>query len=216
MNALSFDIETIPQLNPSPIQLEELSRKKENYSAKHLEEDDAEVTRLLMGTSPYFGQIICIGMGWYSDADRQYKSKGIIGDEPEILRTFWTSIAKFNGIFVSFNGLEFDVPFIIARSMKHRIKITNNNFLDTRRFQRFPHFDVKQVMSDWDRYRSCTLNLACDHLGIPSPKDGEIKAKDVADAYSRGEINKIEEYCLRDVKATLDIYEIVAQYVRIK
>lgn len=216
MDSLSFDIETIPQRAPfSIIQEEEFSRKLETYLSKRSEEDVEEAQRLLMGTSPYYGEIICIGLG-YENGDGEFKTRSLIGEEPLILTNFWNLISKFTGTFVSYNGLEFDVPFILARSMKHNIKVTNKNFIDTRRFQKYPHFDVKQVMSDWDRFRSCTLRLACDHLGIPSPKENDIKAKDVAKAFAEGRIEEIQEYCLRDVKATLQIFKIVKNYTIIK
>lgn len=214
---MSFDIETVPQISPlSNIQTEELSRKLDNYLSKRSENEDIEeAKRLLMGTSPYFGEIICIGLGG-EDASGEFKSLSIIGTEKEILQKFWKRITDFRGTFVSYNGLEFDVPFILARSMKHGIKVTNKTFIDTRRFQRYPHFDVKQILSDWDKFRSCTLHLACDHLGIPSPKEGEIKAKDVAQAYADGRIDEIQKYCLRDVRATLQIFKIVREYTIIK
>jgi len=72
--------------------------------------------------------------------------------------------------------------------------------------------DVKQIVSDWDRYRSCTLSLLCDHLGVPSPKEGEIKAKDVEAAFKAGGIDKIAAYCERDIVATNEVFKIVKQY----
>lgn len=214
MNTLCFDIETIPQPTTlTSIQEEELNRKLENYIFKNPSADLEETKRLIMGTSPFFGEIVCIGLG-HDDGD--FKTKALIGEEINILQDFWKILQKFNGAFVSYNGLEFDVPFIIARSMKHRIEVTNKSFIDTRRFQKYPHFDVKQIISDWDRYKSCKLQLACDLLNVDSPKEGEIKAKDVAQAYREGKIDKIVEYCLKDIVATYEIYNIVKQYTFIR
>jgi len=214
MTELCFDIETIPQQAPlTDVQSEELDKKLKSYlSRRPDDEDQVEARRLLMGTSPYFGEIVCIGLGYESKSG--YKTKALIGDERNILIEFNNIISKFSGIYVSYNGLEFDVPFISGRAMKHKIIINNKNFLETRRFQKKPHFDVKQIVSDWDRYRSVTLSLLCDHLGIPSPKEGEIKAKDVEAAFLAGGIDKIAAYCLRDIVATDAVYQIVRQYTK--
>jgi len=212
MTNLVFDIETIPQRAPlSDTQSEELTKKLNNYLAKRIDTDTEEARRLLMGTSPYFGEVVCIGLG-FDSANGEFKTKALIGTEEELLTEFWNIVKGFNGTYVSYNGLEFDVPFIISRSMKLGIAPTNKTFIETRRFQKHPHFDVKQIMSDWDRYRSCTLNLACDHLGIVSPKEGEIKAKDVAQAFADGHIDKIAEYCLRDIEATNEVFKFVKRY----
>jgi hypothetical protein len=207
---LCFDIETIPQIAPlSDIQSEELNRKLENYMAYHTNEDPEEAKRKLMGTNPFFGEIVCIGLGY--EANGSFKTKALIGEEKQILTEFWEILSKFNGTFVSYNGIEFDAWFVITRTMMYNITITNKNFIDTRRFQKRPHFDVKQILSDWDKYRSITLNLACDYLGVSSPKDG-LKAKDVWQAYAEGRIDEIAEYCLKDITATYQIYNIVKNY----
>lgn len=177
--------------------------------AYHADEDIDEARRRIMGTSPYFGEIVCIGLGY--ETNGSFKTKALVGPEEQILTEFWEILDKFNGTFVSYNGIDFDVPFTLSRSMKHGISITNKSFMDTRRYQRRPHFDIKQILSDWDRYRSVTLHLACDHLGVPSPKDG-LKAKDVWKAFAEGRIDDIAEYCLKDIVATYQVYTIVKNY----
>ena len=147
-----------------------------------------------MGTNPFFGEIVCIGIRQVNDTG-QFDERAIVGTEKEILCEFWRILSKFQrGIFISYNGIAFDVPFILKRSMFHGLTPTNKLFLDKRRFSKFPHFDVKLVFSDFDRYQGCTLRLACEHMGIESPKEGEIKAEDVAQAFEDGKINEIAEY----------------------
>ena len=122
MNLISFDIETIPQelASLSYIQRDILKAKMESHLIRNPLTNKVDCRKLIMGTNPYFGQIVCIGI------TQQYnsviKSKGFIGEEEDLLKEFWGCIKDFSGIFVSFNGLSFDIPFIIARSQKYSRK----------------------------------------------------------------------------------------------
>lgn len=215
MNTLTFDIETIPQNEESlsKIQEEEIEKKMERYLVKRPHEDEGEAKKMLMATSPYFGEIITIGLHRhteYGDED----SIALIGSEEEILSRFWENIKSFNGLFISFNGISFDVPFISKRSMKHRITPSNTKFLDTYKFQKRPHFDVKSVISDFNNWVAPTLKLTCDLLDVPSPKGGGVEAKNVAQAFHNGRIDEIADYCEKDVKATFECYKKMIGYFK--
>lgn len=203
---LVFDIETIPSKRKlNDIEIAELEKR----ISKRKEDADKN---LIMATSPFFGDIVCIGL--YKIVQDKGASKALIGTEQEILTEFWRIIRNFNGTFVSFNGLGFDAPYIIKKSMFHNILPTNNNFMDLKRFSRFPHFDVRLVMNDFDAYASGSLEFFCSFLNIPSSKEGKIKADKVAEAYDNGMIKDIADYCIRDVVATFDIYKILKNYTR--
>lgn len=219
---MTFDIETVPQQEPlTDIQQEELQRQLEKTFAKNLDWSDEEkekYRRLFMATNPMFGEIICIGLHRTTTLNGSvlfdsvaYTTKSE-GDEERILKRFWKILEQFRGIFVSFNGLDFDAPFIIKRSMKYGILPTNNDFLDKKRFQTKPHFDVKLLYGDWDKYAFGTLRLLCDHLGIASPKEGMVKAENVENEFKKGNIDLIAEYCLKDVEATYKAYELLKNY----
>ena len=215
MNTLTFDIETIPQQEPlTDIQQQELNRQLEKIYARNLNWTDKEKLkhkRLIMATNPFFGEIICLGL--YKTEGTLHDSIALIGTEPYILDRFWNIIKSFRGLFISFNGLNFDVPFILKRSMKHGIKPTSNDFLDLRRFSRKPHFDSKLIIGDWDKYAMGTLRLVCDHLGVESPKEGEVKAENVEEEFKKGNIQEIAGYCLKDVKATHETYLKLSNYL---
>jgi len=222
LDTLTFDIETIPQQAPlTTIQQEELERHLEKTYSKNVDWTDVEkenYKRLIMATNPIFGEIICIGLHRTTKNSNHYlyDSKTLtlntVGSEKQILTSFWKILEHFNGIFISFNGLDFDVPFIIKRSMKYNILPTNNSFLDRRRFSTKPHFDVKLVFGDWDKYAFGNLRLLSDYLGIESPKEGAVKAENVEYEFKQGHIDLIAEYCLKDVEATYKIYELLKNY----
>ena len=216
MDILVFDIETIPQQS-------ELSKAQETHLDKQLtkrlgkdyldDPDYEETKRLIMGTTPYLGEICCIGIKKVL-SNGQFDNVALKGAEPDILTRWWGIVSKHRGQYVHYNGLGFDVPWIIKRSMFHGIRPTSKDFLELRRFQKYPHFDIQQILADWDRFNIISLDLACDFLGVPSPKEGEIAAKDVAQAYADGKIDQIAEYCLRDVESTHQVYKIVTSYTK--
>jgi len=214
LDTLTFDIETIPQQAPlSDIQQQELKKQLEKTYKRNLDWDDKEkeaFKRLIMATNPFYGEIICIGL--HKTIDDLEDSLVLTGEENHILARFWKILKSFKGLFISFNGLNFDIPFILKRSMKHSILPTNNDFLDLKRFSRNPHFDTKLVIGDWDKYAPGTLRLVCDYLGVSSPKEGEIKAENVEEQFKKGKIDAIAEYCLRDIHATYSVYEVLVKY----
>lgn len=224
-NIIVWDIETIPQVSPfSDLQKEKMANKINYYVEKGMEADEAE--RLVAATNPFFGQVICIAMYEVSDrfpnsnrsalvAAPKKMSNGLLDPkEKTLLNDFWDYVKGFNGTFVGFNSLKFDTWFIQIRSMKHRVEITNNDFLDLRLYQNYPHYDVMQHMSNWTMNLRPSLELACEFFRIPTPKEGEVKAASVAKAYQQGKLKEIAEYALRDIDATYEIYKITKNYLK--
>jgi len=209
---LVFDIETVPleKEELSIIQKEELEKKVGRYLNNNPDTEEEKAKRLIMGTNPYFGKIVVIGLKATSGGKSSTKS--LVGEEHDILTAFWNILKSFNGLFVSYNGLPFDVPFILKRSMVHKLLPTSSAFLDTRRFQKYPHFDVCAVLSDFNNFHKVTLRLACEHCGLPSPKEGDISAENVYDAFLAGRILEIAEYCERDLDSTDALYNVVKNY----
>ena len=63
---LVFDIETIPQQKPfTDVQQEEFDKKFLAYKKRTPEmttKEEVDAKRMLKGTNPYFGEIVCIGI----------------------------------------------------------------------------------------------------------------------------------------------------------
>ena len=216
MDIIVFDIETIPQKDPlTDSQTKYLEKRLlralgENFT-DHKEYD--ETRRRIMGTSPFLGEIICIGIKKVL-GNGKYDAVALTGKESDILTRWWGIVSKHSGQYVHYNGLGFDVPWIIKRSIKHGIRPTSKDFLDLRRYQKYPHFDVQMIIADWDRFNVVSLDLVCDLFSVPSPKKGVIKAKDVEKAYNEGKIDDISAYCLRDVDSTYKVYKLLSQYIK--
>ena len=118
----------------------------------------------------------------------------------------------FKGVFVSYNGLDFDVPFILMRSIKYDIEPSNTDFTNTRRFSQYPHYDVMHWAASWDRFKIVSLRALADFMGLPSPKEGEIEACNVYQAFQDGRIDEIAEYCLKDTEVTLKTFVKLKKY----
>lgn len=210
MNTFIFDVETIPSTNPlTPLFEEAVANKIKREQEYTKETNTDELRRRVMGTSPFFGEICVIGYQYKDEEPR-----AIFGNEKDLLQEFWNKIKDFNGLFVGFNQLGFDAPFIIRRSMKHGIHPTNKEFLNLKRFSYRPHYDLYMALSDW-RQPNLTVSLeqACEFFGIPSSKTGSIKASQVAEAFQEGRIKEIAEYCKRDVQSTRLLFEKVYSFI---
>ena len=206
-----YDIETIPQQpGEFPEELEDLITRKLDRAIKMNPTVDVDSERRkIMATDPFLGRIICIGM-YLPKSDTQIS---LVEDtEKALLEKFWKVIAQFDGLYVGFNSVRFDAPFIVRRSLVNRVKPSNPTFLQFNKYDPFPpHFDVMLQLAGRDGFIS--LKNTCAILGIASPKDGEIKADGVENAWKAGRIKEIAEYCLRDVVATHKAFEIVYNYV---
>tara|TARA_Y100001938_G_scaffold127581_2_gene180587 strand:- start:4604 stop:5290 length:687 start_codon:yes stop_codon:yes gene_type:complete len=220
-NTFTYDIETVPRNDLPPAVMKEVEEKAQSYfdyrRVEPTEEEFENHKKMIMGTSPYYGMIVCIGIRL--DQNGQYDKTCLTADnysmkeEKEMLEKFWKLAAKDRWLFVGFNSKAFDAFWIIRRSMMHKIKPTNRDFLDMYRYDTLHHFDCMLFMSDYDNYRKCSLKTACEFLDIPSPKEGEVKGDEVADVYAKGGLKAIADYCIRDIDATHLLYTRLQRYV---
>jgi len=200
------DIETVGQdrqrLPPRVIEI--LFRALE--SAEEREEAEGR-----FGLDPCTGRIVCIGIYWLEvDRARAYCQR----EERELLANFWSDLAQIRPTrFVTFNGKSFDFPYINIRSAVLGVPSPRELLLDTRRFSTERHFDVREVLTNYDRYRKGTLEFFCEVFGVPSPKDG-IDGSKVAQYFEQGRLEEIANYCLADCRATAQLYRRLRPYFR--
>ncbi|UCH63049.1 MAG: ribonuclease H-like domain-containing protein [Fidelibacterota bacterium] len=215
MRYLIFDIETVPLTDlPEPLELEVARRTKREVEKGEVQPSEAEV--LVRSVSPFFGRVLAIGMRLHNDKSGENKDK-IISEatEEDTLQAFFETVnhpASQDLRYVHYNGLGFDVPFLIIRAAIRGITISSYRFLNQRRFSYDPHVDVMQFLSRWGR-EGVSLDLACRSFGIPSPKEGEVKGETVAAAFERGDLEAVREYVMRDVEATHRLFLKIKEYL---
>lgn len=176
-----------------------------------------------MALLPGLGKVIAIGL-WNceakqglilleGDAEPQHDWERVPGaqvfrgDERAILERFWEMVAKKRGRLrlVSFNGRGYDGPILMIRSAQLGVRPTMN--LIGNRYATREHIDLMDVLSFHGAWRErYSLDYWCRRFDVESPK-GSIDGSQVGRAYREGRIDEIGEYCLRDVRATGQLYQ---------
>jgi DNA polymerase elongation subunit (family B) len=222
MSNLIFDIETIGDTWDS------LDVETQKYLLKYAEtEEQQEVVKTTLGLYPLTGQIVAIGLydpekdikSVYLQApdsklEDRYEKEGvhyIIGTEAEILEKFWATIRKYS-TFVTFNGRTFDCPYILMRSAVHKIKPTKN--LIPYRYSDKEHIDLFDQLTFYNTTKRFNLDYFCKRFGIISPKSEGVTGLDVPELFHQGEYQQIAEYCMRDVIATGELFQIWHNYIK--
>lgn len=230
MATLVFDIET------TPLPVEQFDEAQQEYlfrdAAKLPNETDKNAKReeikRFMALWPFTGQVVCIAMlnaetqrgqvlfladDFEADAGEAGPVEFVpCADETELLTTFWDVAKHYDGI-ATFNGRGFDVPFIYLRSALLNVPITRKDWLGYR-FQTEPHCDLMEQLTFYavsgrdGAARRFNLDFYCKAFGIESPKSHGVSGMDVGRLMAEGKYRDIAEYCLRDVKATVLLYQI--------
>ena len=215
MAYLILDIETVP-LPMIDDEVELAIAKKIQSHIERTGDDPKNAESLIRSTSPYFGQVLCIGMRWLQD-DGSAKDKVVCEENEEAtLKSFFDIVnhPSSRGVqYVHYNGLGFDIPFLLIRAAHYGIEINNYNFKDLRRFSYKSHIDVMMYLCNWNNYNAISMDIACRSFGIPSPKEGDVKGETVAKAFEEGNIEDVNDYVMRDVEATHQLFEKVRKYI---
>jgi len=190
--------------------------KKVQAHIERTGEDPENAESLIRSTSPFFGQVLCVGLRWLQD-DGSSRDKVVCeNDEEATLQSFFDIInhSGTKGVrFVHYNGMGFDIPFLIVRAAHYGIEIHNYNFKDLRRFSYKSHIDLMMYLCSWNNYNAISMDVACRSFGISSPKEGEVKGETVAKAFEEGNIEAVNEYVMRDVEATHQLFEKLQKYI---
>lgn len=159
------------------------------------------------------GQVLFVAEDYEADAEEIGPVEYVpCVDEVEILTAFW-DVAKHYDSIVTFNGRSFDIPFIYLRSALLNVPITRRDWLGYR-FQTEPHCDLAEQLTFYGvsgrdgAARRFTLDFYCRAFGIDSPKSHGVTGADIGSLLSEGRFRDIADYCLRDVHATVLLYQI--------
>lgn len=230
MARLVFDIET------SALPLEHFDETQQEYLFRDAEKLADETARGIRRAEllqqfnlwPFTAQVVCLAM---LNADTQrgqvlftaedFEEEPVEGgpvefvpcvDEVELLTAFW-DVARHYDTIVTFNGRGFDVPFIYLRSALLNVPISRKDWLGYR-YQTEPHCDLAEQLTFYNvsgrdgAARRFNLDFYCKAFGIESPKSHGVTGMDVNTLLAEGRYRDIAEYCLRDVKATVELFRI--------
>lgn len=236
MPTLVFDIETVGEDFDT---LDETSQGVLTRWIKKESESNEDYTAALadlkngMGFSPLTGQIVAIGIrdverskgAVYFQASPNGKEKSFeegdckfeVMSEKEMLQKFWEVVDKYE-TFVTFNGRQFDVPFLMVRSAIYGIRPTKN-LLANRYLNYQPgharHVDLFDQLTFYGAMRKKgSLHLWCRAFGIESPKAQGVDGDDVKALYEHGKSADIARYNARDLIATTELYKRYTDYLQ--
>ncbi|MCX7834187.1 MAG: ribonuclease H-like domain-containing protein [Ignavibacteria bacterium] len=140
-------------------------------------------------------------------------------DEKTIIEIFWKTLRdkEFN-LFVTFNGREFDCPYLMLRSLILRIRPTRNLMAGTDFNFREYHIDLLKELTflkhaPTGARRKFSLDFYCKQLGIESPKSSGITGDMIGELYKNKEYQKIADYCIGDVMAEAELFKIWKEYL---
>jgi len=233
MATLIFDIETsaLALDNFDEAQQEYLFREAEKMADGPARETRRAEIKQFMSLWPFTSQVVCIAMlnaetqrGQVQFLAEDFEDEAGEGgpvefvpcaDEVELLTAFW-DVAKHYDSVVTFNGRGFDVPFIYLRSAILNVPISKKNWLGYR-YATDPHCDLAEQLTFYSvsgrdgAARRFNLDFYCKVFGIESPKSHGVTGMDVSTLLAEKKFREIAEYCLRDVRATLELYRIWKQ-----
>lgn len=192
---LAFDIETMPDMSvvdllpeieaskvlkdPEKIKLD-LERRKQEQIEK-------------MALNPLFGKIACISI--IGENEEHF----LIGDEKQIIEDFFKITCDCQ--LISYNGINFDIPFIYKRAIKNNIPDINLYQLKqfTNKYDCFKHIDIMNEFCNWGQFEKLDT-LSKIYLN-ESKNDFDIKTIPQLIETEEGK-QQLKEYCLQDTRLT--------------
>ena len=150
-----------------------------------------------------YSRIVCIGLLVFSPSMEPQGAVSWYGvNEQALLRHFWARIGELRPtLFVTHNGLGFDLPFLKKRSIIHRVKPSMD--INLAKFRTEPVYDTMAVWSNWDMRGWVKLDILARALSVET-KSGS--GKQVAEMWEAGQGKDIAEYCLQDTYVTYACY----------
>lgn len=218
---LYLDIETVPCDDPAIIA--EIAstitppgnyKKPETIAAWEMGEKKRAVEEAVARTSfdGGYGKIICVCLAiddgepitFIAGDEKTITYRAYVTNELGLLSDLFSRLT-FDATFVGHN-ITWDLRMLYQRAVVHGIQ-PPAVLLKAMRAK--PWDDcIADTMLLWDpsREKKISLDKLCKVLGIASPK-GEVNGSMVAQLYRDGEIEKIAEYCKRDVEAVRACYK---------
>ena len=230
MATLVFDIETsaLPLEAFDEAQTEYLFRDASRQPDPIAQEARREEIHRQFNLWPLTARVVCVamlntetqrGQALYLAEDFEEEAPEAGGveyrpccEETELLEAFWEVARRYDHV-VTFNGRGFDIPFLYLRSGVLNVPITRKDWLGYR-YATEPHCDLAEQLTFYGvsgregAARKFNLDFYCKAFGIESPKSHGVSGTDVNDMMQSGRYREIAQYCVRDVRATVELYQI--------
>jgi len=115
-------------------------------------------------------------------------------------------LEKKKWILCAHNGKEFDFPYLCRRMLIQGISLPEPLQLAGKKPWEIRHLDTMELWRFGDYKYYTRLELLAAAFGIPSSKKGMDGSEVNPTYYLEKNLEKIKNYCLRDVEVTAKIY----------
>lgn len=166
-----------------------------------------EIWNLQAGLNSEYIKIIVASFGFFN-TDGEFKIESIYGDDEEsILLDVKRVLDGAETYRLCGHAIKrFDMPFLAKRMLSHGIKLPyllNNYGVKP---WNLTAIDTTEMWGCGVMAESYTpIDTICASLGIHTPKDG-ISGKHVKGVYYDGGLQRIREYCEKDVNVVKEVY----------
>jgi DNA polymerase elongation subunit (family B) len=156
---------------------------------------------------------------------RQTLSTGVsavFSDEAQVLGGFWNIMKTYHDTahIVTFNGIEFDAPFLMLRSAVCGVRPSRNLTGGKPWELKERHIDLQKELTlhafgsgNSGATRKYNFDFYARVFGIESPKSQGVHGGNVAELFAEGRLIEIAEYCMRDVTATWQLFRSWHKYL---
>ncbi|PIU78370.1 MAG: hypothetical protein COZ28_01310 [Candidatus Moranbacteria bacterium CG_4_10_14_3_um_filter_44_15] len=197
-----LDIETLPAPEHMHEVLREIHEFRKKKKRRNGEKYSVSFEQFLAGTGldGTFGKIFCISYAIDDGMVHCICSE----DEKKILESFWEA-AEDVDLFVGFNVMDFDLKYVVQRSMVHGVRPRTKVRLSFARYRSEPIYDLMHEWNQWSQRSGVSLDVLARAFGIESSKT-KMDGSEVYSYYKKGKIREICDYCNADVEVTRKIY----------
>jgi predicted PolB exonuclease-like 3'-5' exonuclease len=213
---LFFDIETVRNNEELDLNSKEFDLYQKKNRLKDTDEllPDNEVVELYHkkgGLRPIYNRIVNIVIGAVKDGKVYLKS--FTGEEKDIIKNFYEATAKYE-VISGYNLLNFDLPITRINSLRYMqdrvIDYLPERFNDSGK----KPWELKNIVDFMDIFKgtyfnNLSLDEVCYLLDIPSPKEGGIDGSQVSEVYYSEGVDRIAEYCKRDVLSVINVFQVL-------
>jgi len=229
---LVFDLETVG------LPIGAFDDVQQEYLLRGVATDEERDKRIgEFALSPLTGRIVCIGMQMMTREGDAWTAKRVAysidptmqDDQPVrheelpsgaawycsservMLENFWKLLnAHRNITLVSFNGRNFDAPWLMLRSATLGIR-PSKNLMQGTKFNYSGHIDLIDQLTFFQgsasgATRRFNFDFFAKSFGIRSPKAEGVDGSMVSELFAQHNHTDIAEYCLRDVAATWELF----------
>ncbi|MEO1052988.1 MAG: 3'-5' exonuclease [Bacteroidota bacterium] len=214
-NILFLDIETVAGTSEYQQMSERLQAqwdKKANFLRSDDEQTSEELFEQKAGIFAEFGKIVVIGLGFFTFTEDkpQLRVKSLYNhDEKALLADFKGTVEKFDQgtlRLCGHNAKEFDFPYICRRMLINGIQLPPVLDIGGKKPWQVNHIDTMDMWKFGDYKNFTSLDLLATIFDVPSSKS-DIDGSQVNEVYYKeNNLEKIAEYCSRDVAVTAQVY----------